>query len=395
MRMVRLSIDVVVVGGGINGVSIAFHLAKHGARAVLLEKGFIAGGPTGRSSAIIRQHYSNAVTAKMALKSLRIWQNFSDVVGGDAGYIQTGIMIGVRPQDVEGLKANISLQRSVGIDTNFVPPEVINELEPHLDTAGLGGAAYEPEGGYCDPAMAANSFAHAAKELGVEIRSGVTVRSLRLQGGKIIGVETDQGFHSAESVVVAAGPWSVQLLEPIGIDVPIITARVKVGIYRRPTHFARHQIWTDFITQVYLRPETGNLTLVGTISPQEETGDLVTDPDNFNESVGLDILSKFSERAASRYPALQSSHLVSSYASLYDVTPDWHPILDVVPGIGGLYLCAGSSGHGFKLAPAVGEMMTRLVLQGKEPEDDINLFSFDRFASGNLVRGQYDYSILG
>ena len=134
--------------------------------------------------------------------------------------------------------------------------------------------------------------------------------------------------------------------------------------------------------------------LVGSIAPQEETGDQVSDPDDFNERVEIDIVSSFIERVAIRYPPMERSHLASSYASLYDITPDWHHVMDAVPGIDGLYICAGSSGHGFKLGPAVGRMMADLALHGKTQNDDINLFAWDRFERDKPVRGQYDYSIL-
>ncbi len=390
----KKSSDVIVIGGGINGVSIAYHLAKRGASVTLLEKNFIGGGPSGLSSAIVRQHYSNPVTVRMALESLRTWQNFSDVVGGEAVFTQTGFLIGVRPKDVTGLQANIAMQRSLGIDTIFVTPQELQDLEPQSDISGLGGAAYEPESGYCDPVGAVTGFAKAAESLGTKVRSGIKVTDLKVEKKRIVGVETDHGHLSAGAVVVAAGPWSKFLLHKIGEELPIVTARVKVALYKRPQDFDRHRIWADLISQVYWRPETGGLTLVGSISPEEETHDTVADPDNFNEKVSLETISSFAERVAHRYPAMERSHLASSYASLYDITPDWHHILDAIPTVEGLYLCAGSSGHGFKLAPSVGGMMARFVLDGKGPEDDINLFSWDRFASDKLVRSQYQYSIL-
>ena len=389
------SSDIIVIGGGINGVSIAYHLAKGGAGVTLLEKSFIAGGPSGLSSAIVRQHYSNPITARMALDSLRTWQNFPDEMGGEAVFTQTGFLLGVRPEDVAGLQANIVIQQSVGINTSFITPEELQDLEPFSDVTGLGGAAYEPESGYCDPVEATTGFAKAAQRLGAKVRTGVTVTGLKVENEKIVGVETDQGFFTAGGVVVAAGPWSLFLLGKIGVELPIVTARVKVALYQRPLDFDRHHIWADFISQVYWRPETGGLILVGSIAPEEETADTVADPDNFNDKVSLETLSSFAERVAHRYPAMQRSHLASSYASLYDITPDWHHILDAIPSVEGLFLCAGSSGHGFKLAPSVGGMMAKLVLDGKKPGDDINLFSWERFASDNLVRSQYQYSILG
>ncbi len=387
--------DIIVIGGGINGVSTTFHLVQHGAQVTLLEKSYIGGGPSGLSSAIVRQHYSNPVTAKMALESLRVWQNYTEIVGGKPVFTQTGFLVGVRPEDVSGLQANISMQQSVGIHTRFVSPQEMKEIEPHLDITAIGGGAYEPDSGYCAPVEAANGFVEAARRLGAQIKTGVTVNKILIQNGKVRGVESDQGFFPAGAVILAAGPWSPQLLRKLGIDVPIATARVKVVLYKRPSDFDKHMIWADFISQVYLRPETGGLMLVGSISPDEETGDQVSDPDHFNEKVELETIASFAERIALRYPAMSRSHVASSYASLYDITPDWHSIMDAVPGVEGLYLCAGSSGHGFKLAPSVGKMMAKLALEGKHAEDDINLFAFDRFTSGKLVKGQYEYSILG
>lgn len=386
--------DVLIIGGGINGVSTAFHLAKQDANVILIEKSFIAGGPTGHSSAIIRQHYSNEVTARMALNSLHTWKNFGEIVGGDSGYIKTGFLMSVQRNDLDGLKANIALQQSLGIDTSFVTPEEMRDIEPHLSVEGVGGAAYEPDGGYCDPAMAANSYAKAAKHLGADIRTGVTAMQIKMENGRVVGVEISEGIIPAGAVVVAAGPWSLNLLNRLGVEIPMITARIKIGLFQRPEEFKSHPILADFISQIYARPETGGMMLVGSISP-DEAENLVSDPDNFNQKASLDIIADFAESATQLFPVMAQAHLVSNYASLYDITPDWHPILDAIPGIDGLYICAGSSGHGFKLAPATGEMMANLILNGKDPKDDINLFSFDRFANDNQVRGKYEYSIVG
>lgn len=386
--------DILIIGGGINGVSIAFHLAKQGAKVTLLEKDFIASGPTGFSSAVIRQHYSNEVTARMALESLRVWQNFDEVVGGDAGFTETGFLMAGKPEDVDDLKANIALLQGVGINTKFVTPEEIKEFEPHIDLTGLAGAAYEPEGGHCSPSEAANSYAKAAQRLGATIKTGVTVTKITHEGGSVTGVETTDGTFSAGIVLIAAGPWSPPLLAKLGIEIPITAARAQIVLFRRPPEFTTHGVWADFITQIYLRPETGGDMLVGSIDPAE-IEDVVKDPDNFNNKASMDTLIEYADQAATRFPIMERGELSSHYASIYDITPDWHPILDEIPGYEGLFVCAGGSGHGFKLAPAVGVMMANMILNGKNPEDDINLFSFNRFATDDNVSSQYDYKIMG
>lgn len=383
-----------MVGGGINGTSIAYNLARRGLQVTLIEKTFVAGGPTGRSSAIVRQHYSNTVTARMALRSLRIWQNFEDAVGGDAGFVETGFLLGARPQDLDGVEANIALQQAVGINTRFVSAEELKALEPYLSIDGLVGAAYEPESGYADPAAAATAYANAAKRLGASTQIGTRVTSIQTTGGRVSGVITDKGEVSAGAVVLAAGPWTPLLAHTVGVELPITASRHQVCLYRWPPGFQERMVYADFVDCVYMRPETGRLMLVGSVEP-EEAEDRVDDPDHFSESVAFDTVADFVERVTHRYPDMEQGFSTGGYAALYDITPDWHPIIDELPGLSGLYCCAGTSGHGFKLGPAVGEMVAAMVVDGKQPEDDVNLFSFERFASGNLVRGQYEYSIVG
>jgi len=386
--------DVLVVGGGINGVCIAYNLAKMGAKVQLLEKNFIASGPTGYSSAVIRTHYSNPVTARMALRSLRVWENFAEMVGGESGFTRTGFLVLVRPQDVDGLRSNITMQQAIGINTRFVSIAELQELEPQASLEGLGGAALEPDSGYCEPNTAANSFAQAARKAGAQIETGVCATGVRMEKGKLAGLETNQGFYPAGNVVFASGPWTANLLRPLGVDFPSVIARIKVGLFQPPPTYQHQRIVADFVNQIYMRPETGGFMLVGLISA-EEISDRVADPDHFSDRVDRDTLMDFGDRTIQRYPVMEHGSLGRDFASLYDVTPDWHSIIDAVPGCPGLFVCAGTSGHGFKLAPAVGEMTAQMVLDGKRPEDDINLFSIDRFSTGRLVRGQYEYSIIG
>jgi sarcosine oxidase subunit beta len=388
------STDVIVVGGGINGASVAFNLAKAGLQVTLIEKDFIAAGPTGRSSAIIRQHYSHEVTARMALRSLCIFQNFDDVVGGDPEFQQTGFLLAARPEDVEMLEANVTLQQGVGIDTHLVSPEEVQELEPYISIKGIAAAAYEPESGYADPAATTTAYVDRARDLGASLQVGTRVRTVLVEGGRVNGVATDKGTFHAGAVVLAAGPWTPLIADTVGIGLPIKASRHQVASFKRPDEFERHMVFAGFADAVYVRPETGQLMLVGSIEPGEADDD-VSNPDSFNERVDFEVVAEFSQRVAQRYPLMERGSSAGGWASIYDVTPDWHPVMGALPGVDGLYCVAGTSGHGFKLGPAVGEMMADLVINGEKPDSDINLFGLSRFAEGESVAGKYEYSIVG
>jgi glycine/D-amino acid oxidase-like deaminating enzyme len=386
--------DVIVVGGGVNGVAIAFNLARRGVQVTLVERESIAAGPTGRACGIIRQHYSHEVTARMALKGLRIFQNFDDVVGGTCDFRQTGCVIPVGPQDVSSLEANVALQQAVGVDTRLISLQELAELEPHADFRGIAAAAYEPEAGYADAYSTANAYAQRARELGTELLTGTRVLSVIVEGGRAQGVSTDGGPLSAGTVVLAAGPWSRQLGEACGVELPLTAARVQVGLFNRTPRIERHGVVLDTKLGIYTRPEADDLMLVGSLETSEAEH-RVEDPDRYPESADFDRISHYSNRIVERYPAMSGASFRNGYASLYDVSPDWQPVLDELPGVENLYCAAGSSGHGFKLAPVVGEMMADLVIDGKDSEDDISLFSFDRFAAEASLAGRYDQKILG
>ncbi len=387
--------DVLVIGGGINGVSTAFHLAREGVRVLLLEKDDIAAGPTGYSGAIIRQHYSHEVTARMALESLRFWENFADITGGgDAGFRRTGFLLAVRPEDVEGLKANIALQQRVGIRTSFVEPDELTQFFPYMDPHDLGGAAYEPDAGYCAPVLAATSLARAARRLGAQVHTGHQVTDFLIQGTRVLGVRTPLGEFYADRIVLATGPWSPGLLQRLHVRVDITPIRVKVVLFRRPEHLPDHPVYGDFVYAFYMRPETGHQTFMGSLDPAEAE-DVVSDPDHYDHIVPMDVLNEYGEKLTRRFPAMAEGRVASSYAALYDVTPDWHPVVDRVPGWDNVYLLAGGSGHCFKLSPALGRRMAHFVLHDRWVEGEPHLFTFDRFQRGATVQGQYAYSILG
>ena len=386
----KKQMDIVIVGGGSTGTSIAFHLAKLGIKDVfLLEKEYVAGGTTGKSSAIIRQHYSNEVTAEMALESLRFFQNFQSIVGGPCDFRNTGFLVCVGPEMTEGMHANVKLQRNVGINTRILSMDELRLLEPQMFVDDIGAVAYEPDSGYADPSTTANSFATAAQRLGVEVYTKTEATDILTSAGRIRGLVTNNGEITCNKVVFATNIWTNRIAEKLGDNIPIEPTRHPMCLFLRPKTFGKeHAILIDFINQIYLRPEVGEQTWVGSL---ENTPDLI-DPNKYNENVDFETTIMYSERFTRRYPVMEAGDFVRGYAGPYDVTPDWHPILGRSRVVEGVYWAVGFSGHGFKLSPAVGRMMTELICKGHS--DNIDFFRLSRFEEGKPIKAKYAYSVI-
>ncbi|MFQ5689427.1 MAG: NAD(P)/FAD-dependent oxidoreductase [Gemmatimonadota bacterium] len=386
--------DVLVIGAGVMGCSVAYQLAGRGLQVIVLEKDSIGAGSTGRSSAIIRQHYSHELTARMALYSLRVFENFEERVGGECGFRRTGWLGFVSEEERAGLEANLALQRSVGIRTGLVSEEELNELMPGLDLTGVAAAAYEPDSGYADPHLTVNAYAAAARRLGATIHLNAAVTGVRFSAGRVAGVDTTIGPFDAPAVVNCAGPWGARVARLAGLQVPVSSCRVQVAVFRRPPgHEGRHPVVIDFVRGIYLRDETGALTLAGSIDPAE--GRAIVDPDDYPEHVNDQFVAAVGAELVGRHPAMADAGARGGYAGLYAVTPDWHPIVDQAPPGSGHFLCTGFSGHGFKLAPAVGRMVADLVTGEEAPMFPPRLFRLARFADGGSLSGRYASSIIG
>lgn len=394
--------DVILIGGGIMGCSSAFELAKRGLAVAVVEKGTVGAGPTGESSAILRTHYSNELTARMANYGLGFYREFAEHTGDDCGFHQTGFLLLVESPDNRGLESNLSLQRRIGIRSERLDAADIEELMPGLDLgpeAGSMAAAWEPESGYADAYLAVTGLARAAKRLGVEIYQDTEVTGLRFVGDRIAGVDTSLGPLNAPRVVNAAGAWGARVAAMAGLEAPIRACRVQVALFRRPDEAKDgHPVVADFANACYFRPEIGNLTLSGLIDPKE--AEAIVDPDDYAKKIDFRFQAEVGSRLSRRYPVMERSASEGGYASLYAVTPDWHPILDQVPADSGFFLCSGFSGHGFKLAPAVGVLMADMVtgqvtsrLAGAEV--DPSLFRLARYRDQSPVAGGYDYHIVG
>ena len=387
--------DMLIIGGGVMGASIAYQLAKQrGGRIMLLERQALCNGTTGRSGAIVRQHYSNEFTIRMAKASLGVFQHFNDLVGGDCGFITTGMLVMVDEQGTEALQANVVMQREQGVNTKLINAEEISQVAAEYNGEGVALACYEPETGVADPMATTHCFAKRARDFGASIREGVTVTRILTQNGRVTGVQTSQGEVHAAIVVLAANAWSVGLAQAIGIALPIRATRHPMIALRRPHDFGGrqglHAVGLELTRHIYLRPDLGGVTLVGST----EDVLVASDPDNYAQGLTEEEIAHFRSMAGKGFPALARAVPRGGWAGIYDDTPDYHPILDRLAAYEGLYCAAGFSGHGFKLSPVVGQWMAQLILTGNKP-DDMEPFAFDRFARGAEIRPRYPSGVLG
>ena len=385
--------DVVIIGAGSTGTSTAFQLARRkSGKIILVERDTIGAGPTSKSIGIIRLHYSYEPLIRMASRSLELFSRFEELTGGVSDFTRVGFLLLASQGQMPSLKTNVELQRALAVRTSVLTPEEIAKLDPRMNLEGIGGAAYEPDSGYADGYATATSFAAAARRMGVEVWEMTSVERIAVEGNCVRAVQTSRQTIETPTVLVAAGPWTPTLLAPLGIAVPIQSSRQQVVQLEPPATFGRLEIVIeDLIQGFYVRPEAGGTVLAGVL---EEEAEEIVQPEAFNHGVDFDFVDRVGRMWAHRYPGAANAQVRRGYASLYDVTPDWQPVLGSVDQIAGLYVAAGFSGHGFKLSPALGEVLTAVV-SGEPPPVDIGMFHLSRFDTGALRRGRHPQGILG
>ena len=383
--------EAIVIGGGVMGASILYSLTSKGIKnSILLERSTVGSGSTGRSSGAIRMHYSTEVNARLAFESLEVFANFDEIVGGDVGFVETGYMVFAPDHVKEGFRDNIEMQRSVGIDTRVVSLDEARELAPAFRLDDDEHFAWESRSGHADPSATASAYISKARSLGAKIILDTPVLSLDIGETAAHRVVTENESFEAPIVVIATGPWSGKFLSRLGIDLPLLPTRHEVFLLKRDLDILpTHPGGGDMTNLTYFRPEGKDLTLVGNGNHEE-----VVDPNSYNPRYTLSYAQEVWERLANRIPDIEKAELFTGYSGLYTTTPDLHPIIDNVDGISGLYLCTGFSGHGFKLSPAVGEVMSELIMDGTSKSIDILPLRMSRFSEGELNQTKYTFKVI-
>ncbi|HEX6132049.1 MAG TPA: FAD-dependent oxidoreductase [Actinomycetota bacterium] len=381
------TVDVGVVGAGIHGAAAAYHLARRGASVAIVERTFPAGGPTGRSSAICRAYYTDRFLATCARDSIRMFERFEEIAGVDAGHVRTGLYYLHSAEDADEARASIAQLNELGVETDVLEGGALAEalLGFRLDDVAL--AAFERHAGYADPHAATEGFFRKALELGAQARLGRVATGIDADEYSAALTLDDGERLECGSVLLASGPWTRMLALQVGADLPLTVERHAVAKFAwagaKPTPG-----FADAAAGYYLRPEGEELFLAGGLTPEQQV-----DPDDFTAGIRDEEVERWAAAITRRVPRLEVAESRGGWASLYDVSPDWQPVIgEIAPHV---FVDAGTSGHGFKLAPALCDHVARMVL-GERVDPGLAAFDPFRFEEGRrLPAGYGEAHILG
>jgi len=377
--------DVVIVGGGCMGASVAYHLTRRGVTDVVVveRERLLATGSTGRNAGGVRHQFSNAANIALSLESIGLIERFADEVGHPVDFHQDGYLFLLStPASVETFRRNVALQRSVGVEVEWLDAAGAERLAPGLDAGGVIGATFCQRDGIADPNGVTMGFAKAAQAAGVTIERDTEVTGIGVASGRVRAVDTAHGAIETRVVVNAAGPYARTIGMMAGIDVPVDPIRRHIFIAQAPASSTQHPTagagWKvppshvmviDFESTFYFHREGAGL-LFG-------MGDKSETP-TFDTTVQWDFLPQVIDVAVTRLPALADASISHAWAGLYEMSPDGNPIIGPAPGVDGVFLINGFSGHGFQHSPAAGRILADLIV-GRDPGIDVTPFALDRF----------------
>ena len=364
-----------IIGGGVHGCSLAFHLAREKAgRVVLLEKKHVASGPTAQSGAMIRALFDAKVYVELVMATTRMFEQWDDLVGGDGGFVQDGFLRIADSLDPVALGGDLALTDAAGEPYEILSREQLAQLVPAGEFAAGEVGILFPRGGYADPYKTTVELADSARRHGAEVQEGVSVEAIGVDRGRVEAVETTEGTISTPLVVNCAGAWSDRVARMVGIELPIIIRSTMTGLFRKPDSMKTiGPILSDGVNQVYLRA-VGDAVYRGA---HFATSGEIIDPDDYDLSVSTSEIKTLRKGLDPRYDAVRRAPGMGGFTALYDMSPDGHPIVGPIEGIEGFWCDCGWSGNGFTPAPAGGRLLAQMIM-GRDVDIDLSYFQWPR-----------------
>ena len=378
--MLPTTADVVVIGGGVMGVSTAYHLAARGCRnVVLLERApFLGSEATGKCAGGIRYQFSTEINVRLSLLSLPMLARFEEELGQNIDLRWTGYLFLLdNPADLATFRGNVAMQNRLGVPSHLLSPQEVARLAPLLYLDDIVGGAYHVGDGLADPGGVVQGYASGARRAGAQIFTEVAATGIQVQSGRVVGVETADGTIATPVVVDAAGPWAGQVAALASVDLPVVPLRRQIVVTTLPGVPSDFPFVIDFSRSLYFHRE-GQGILTGQSNPNEEPG--------FKHTVDHAWTEAHLEQALMRFPMMERAGLLREWAGLYEVTPDAHPVIDGLSDPLGFYIVAGFSGHGFMHGPIAGQLIAEMIMDGRSASLDIHPLRLSRFAEGDLVR---------
>ena len=377
--------DIVIVGGGVMGASTLYHLAARGQKnVILLEKDeFFGQGATGRCAGGVRYQFSTEINVRLSLESLPMLERFKEEIGQEIDYRQCGyLIVCTDEEDAVTFKRNVEMQNNLGVGTEWLDGDEVRKRIPLFRFEDAIGATFNQKDGLVDPNSVVAGYISAAAKLGGGSFNNVEVTGVKVESGRVTGVETNKGFISAPVVVNTAGPWAGLIGEMAGVKIPITSLRRQMFTTTPLSEISADMPFViDFAQSLYFHRE-GDGLLIGMSNPHEKHG--------FDQNVDEDFELVNLEAGIARLPLVEKAGMVSHWAGLYEVTPDAHPFFGKTP-VEGFLAVGGFSGHGFMHGPIAGKLMTELILDGEFKTLDVSMLDLARFEDGRLIQ---EYNVV-
>jgi len=371
--------SVVIIGGGISGCSIAYNLALKGVKdVVVIEKEYLTSGSTGRCGAGVRMQWGTEMNCRLAKYSIDFYEKANAVLeyDGDIEFKQGGYLIvaSTEKEDTQ-FKKNIALQNSLGIPSVYLSPKEAKKIIPHMDESKIISATYCSKDGHLNPFHATQAYADAATRLGVKFMKYTTVTDIKVENGKITGVQTDKGFISTPVVVNAAGGYSKQIGDMVGVDIPVYAERHQI-LVTEPVNPIQDPMFMSFSLNIYCQQTPHGSFIMG-------RGD-ANEPRDLRVTSSWHFLEEMAKNCCDLLPLLKDLRVVRQWAGLYCMSPDRQPIYGKANNVEGFYMATGYSGHGFMFGPVTGVVIAEMIL-GEKHSLPIDKLGLDRFEKGELL----------